>query len=527
MAFLFPTSGACISHTVTARRHTVCSAATERPSVAPQRNSLLQRLWRSVVNLEQLTRPGTFSLPDRYEELPDHVKTESQMLGRMSPGCEGTQGVFPRCNFSCHPCYHSADANKVRVDGMHTVTEVARQMESLRRLRGPTGHCQLIGGEVSLLPAEDHALALETMRFFGRIPMSFTHGDFDYDYLLRLAVLPSGRPRFSRLDFAVHFDIGMRGRRGAFRFHAESQLTPYRQRFVDMFRRLRREHGVHYYLAHNMTVQPTNLPTIADAVSDLISMGFRLISFQPAALQGARRVDTVRNIVADDDGASVWREIERGVGIRLPYSLFQMGDVRCNRMSVCGVVGANRDDGCPAHVFPLFDDTCSADVHARNLIMQNIGNIVLPPNLIALKVFRTLIFKPWLLIPALSWMFRIIRRARGIWHILSRGIQPLTVVMHRFMDAEDVNTAWQLMERKVPSSDPVIEAAGPRIRETMERLAACSYAMAHPDEGRVVPACVQHSCYDDKLNETLSEQLPLSEPAKSASEATLDFLSTN
>lgn len=500
-----------------------CNVITAQSPVANGQKSRLRRLCDAIVTLERLTRPGQRALPSRYEKLPDHVKTESQMLGRMSPGCEGTTGVFPRCNFSCHPCYHSADANKVRIDGLHTVTEVARQMDTLRKQRGPIGHCQLIGGEVSLLPPEDHVLALETMRYFGRIPMSFTHGDFDYEYLYRLAVLPSGRPRFSRIDFAVHFDIGMRGRKGVSRLHSESQLTPHRRRFVAMFQRLRRENGVRFYLAHNMTVQPDNLPTIADAVKDLIGMGFRLISFQPAALQGARQVDTLRNSVVDDEGASVWHEIERGAGIRLSYSLFQMGDVRCNRMAVCGVVGAGQEGLQSVHIFLLFDDTCSADVHSRDLIMRHLGNIVLPPRLLALKIFRAILIKPWLLIPALSWCFRVMRRAGGLWAIIRHGIQPLTIVLHRFMDAEDVAKAWQLMEHDIPSHDARVDAAGPRIRETMERLAACSYSMAHPDDGRVVPACVQHSVYDGPLNKQLTEQLPLSETAQPASAANLDF----
>lgn len=56
-------------------------------------------------------------------------------------------------------------------------------MAYLRARRGPGQYAQLIGGEVSLLPAESHAEALEVMRRYQRMPMSFTHGDFDYDYL--------------------------------------------------------------------------------------------------------------------------------------------------------------------------------------------------------------------------------------------------------------------------------------------------------------------------------------------------------
>src|SRR6266545_387774 len=138
---------------------------------------------------------------------------DPQVLGRHAVGCEGTHGVFPRCNLACTPCYHSRDANRVRVDGAHTLAEVERQMAYLRARRGPRAFAQLIGGEVSLLDPDDHAAALQAMRAHGREPMSMSHGDFDWDYLRRLALGPNGRPRLARLSFAGHFDSLMLGRR--------------------------------------------------------------------------------------------------------------------------------------------------------------------------------------------------------------------------------------------------------------------------------------------------------------------------
>ncbi|MHA7199186.1 hypothetical protein [Arthrobacter alkaliphilus] len=40
---------------------------------------------------------------------------------------------------------------------------MTEQMTLLRHIRGPRAQAQLIGGEVSLLPAEDHAAALTVM----------------------------------------------------------------------------------------------------------------------------------------------------------------------------------------------------------------------------------------------------------------------------------------------------------------------------------------------------------------------------
>src|SRR5680860_599893 len=136
---------------------------------------------------ELATRPihpeSRVALDKRWAELPEHVKTDSQLLGRCAVGCEGTHGVFPKCDLTCSPCYHAADANKVRIDGNHTVAGVTEQMEYLRLIRGPRAHAQLIGGEVSLLPAADHAAALLAMRANGREPMSMTHGAVSYTHL--------------------------------------------------------------------------------------------------------------------------------------------------------------------------------------------------------------------------------------------------------------------------------------------------------------------------------------------------------
>mgnify|MGYP000013967109 CR=1 FL=1 len=62
--------------------------------------------------------------------------------------------------------------------------------------------------------------------------------------------------------------------------------------------------------------------------------------------------------------------------------------------------------------------------------------------------------------------------------------------------------AWEAMERgEHTHADPEIEA-------TIERLRACSYAMAHPEDGRTVPACAQHSVLDPLENIKLMELLP-------------------
>jgi hypothetical protein len=459
--------------------------------------SLLTRLRE----LEIKTRPEhpdlTAALARRWAELPAHVKQPNQMLGRRMTGCEGTHGAFPSCNLACTPCYHAKEANRVRVDGDHTEAEVDAQMALLRRLRGPGQHAQLIGGEVTLLGADDHARALQAMIRHGRKPMSMTHGDFDYDYLVALALDPkTGERRFDHLAFAGHFDSMMFGRRGLQRARSESELNPYRARFCEMFARLEREHGVTHYLAHNMTVTPRNLDEVAQVVRDCRDMGFRMFSFQPAAFIGneARWKDAYRAIDTDD----VWRRIEEGAGARLHYRAEQVGDVRCNR-TAHGVFAGDRYE-------PLLDEDDPRDARALHDFIGAFGGMDFDDGGLGLRAVRTaraIARHRAVLHSGVPWAARLVKRLGGPRAIVRERPRAMTFVMHAFMDARDVRPAWELIQRGAGelSDDP-------RIRATQERLQACSYAMAHPETGTLVPACAQHAVLDPLENLRLAQLLP-------------------
>lgn len=456
------------------------------------------RLIDSARRWERRTRPVdpeyATVLRRRWAQLPDHVKTPGQFLGRHAVGCEGTHGVFPRCNLACTPCYHSRDANRVRIDGAHTIAEVDKQMALLRRLRGPRAHAQLIGGEVTLLDPDDHAETLLTMRRYGREPMSMSHGDFDYDYLERLVLDKRGRPRLKRISFAGHFDMMMFGRRGVPRASSERELNPYRQRFVDMFKRLRTKHGVRFFLAHNMTVTPANLAQVADLVRDCHTMGFGMFSFQPAAFVGDdRRWHENYEQVGMEE---VWREIEKGAGTPLDYTVIQHGDLRCNRAAYGFYVGPQWHpflSGDP-------DDLAAREAFFRYFGETNFAGVELPD--VIGKVVRTIVCHPVVMVIAAQWLARLVRRVGGLPALLRHGVRPVSFVVHQFMDAADVAPAWELMKRGEKATEPRVLAA-------QERLASCHYAMAHPESGELVPACVQHCVLDPVENIELRKLLPI------------------
>ncbi len=472
--------------------------------------SIASRIERATRPVDPRTRAA---LDKRWAELPEGARTPAQTLGRHAVGCEGTHGVFPKCNLTCTPCYHSADANKVRIDGEHTVREVESQMAFLESERGPRAHAQLIGGEVSLLAPEDHAAALTVMRNHGREPMSFTHGDFDYDYLRAVAVDSSGRPRFQKISFAAHFDSLMRGRRGIPRPRSESDLSAYRRSFVDMFTRLRSEYGISSYLAHNMTVTPENIEQVAGVVEDMAGVGYSMLSFQPAAFIGDSR--RWRGQYQNVDIEAVWQQIERGLGQPIPHDAVQFGDTRCNRTALGFMLGGRW------HAFA--DMSIAVEERARDEFYVHLGGMNFGgtrPVLLAAKLIRSMAAHPSGLLVAARWARSLIRRCGGFRvfgsALVHRRMTPMTFEVHQFMDAADVAPAWALMQEGTVAEDPAVRA-------TQERLAACTYSMAHPETGQLVPACAQHSVLDPGENNSLRTLLPLtvktqapSHPAKSA-----------
>jgi len=456
--------------------------------------SVLTRIRGAARALRPVDPEFAAALARRWAGLPETARTTGQVLGRHAVGCEGTRGVFPKCNLACTPCYHSRDANRVRVDGPHTLAEVQAQMALLRRVRGPRAHAQLIGGEVTLLDPDDHAAALQIMRSHGREPMSMSHGDVDYGYLERLVLGPDGRRRLRRVSFAAHFDSLMFGRRGIPRPPDEASLNPYRDNFAQMFARLRREHKVGYFLAHTMTVTPANLGQVAAVVRECRHMGYGMFSFQPAAFVGDDR--RWHEDYRDISGDHVWEQIERGVGARLDYHVFEHGDVRCNR--------AAYGFWCGDRWYPWLDGGDPRDLAVRDAFFRYLGPVSFtgtPAPLLAARLALITAAHPRIIAIAAGWLARTIRRA-GPRRLLSHRVRPVSYVMHQFMDAADVAPAWDLMKCGETSDDP-------RIRAAQERLAACHYAMAHPENGTLVPACVQHSVLDPGENRALRALLPV------------------
>src|SRR5260370_20078455 len=245
-----------------------------------------------------------------------------------------------------------------------------------------------------------------------------------------------------------------------------------------------------------MTVGPANLGQVAAVVRDCRAMGFGMFSFQPAAFVGDERRwhEDYRAVTSDQ----VWAQIERGVGTRLDYRVFEHGDVRCNRAAY-GFWAGDR-------WYAVLDGSDPGDLAVRDAFFRYFGPVNFTGTPILLRAARLALItaaRPRIIALAAGWAARTIRRV-GPRRLLTQRIRPVSYVMHQFMDAADVKPAWEMMQRGQMSDDP-------RIRATQERLAACHYAMAHPENGALVPACVQHSVLDPQENRALRVLLPIPE----------------
>ncbi len=233
---------------------------------------------------------------------------------------------------------------------------------------------------------------------------------------------------------------------------------------------------------------------LAEVIRSCRGQGWRLFSFQPAALVGDEARWSRAGRVASDQ---VWAEIERGAGTRLPYRVFQMGDERCNR-TCWGFY-------CGADFYPLLDET-HTDLWIRDAYLKTIGRVQftnpsVPWYIPVVQALRGAATRPLLSVwVVVVFLWRLVCRI-GLWKLLTVRKHPMTFVMHSFMDATVVAEAHALNGQDAVSADEII-------REAQERLQACSYLFASVENDSLVPGCVQHSVLDPEINKKLRALLP-------------------
>ncbi len=223
-----------------------------------------------------------------------------------------------------------------------------------------------------------------------------------------------------------------------------------------MFERLENEYGITSYLAHNMTVTPTNIDQIADVIRSCHDQGWRMFSFQPAAYIGNehRWRDGYRELTSD----RVWNEVETGAGTPLPYGALQFGDTRCNRVTWGAYLGDRYTPLARRHrpTGPRCGQPLAGRV-SRQLRPERSWRV-------GVRFARSVAAHPMVVPTSAGWAGRYIARGGG-WRQRWWAAKPVTFVMHQFIDAADTAAAWEHLN----NGERAVE---PRILEAQERLEA-------------------------------------------------------
>lgn len=413
---------------------------------------------------------------ERWETLPEKLRTRQQVAGRAHVACGATHGVLERCDFACTACYLTNVANRTPPLSFDAV---AHQLDTLRARLGPRAKVQITAGEVTLLPREELGRIVDHARRIDLDPMVMSNGQrfAEEPGYLEALVRRHGLGKIS-----IHVDTTQRGRRRAPRARTEAALHPVRDGFAELVRATRRATRRSLHAAHTVTVTSDNLDDVGDVVRWSIRNhdAFRLVSFQPVAKVGRTRDPASEAVTIDD----IWRRVERAVGKPLNRNALWFGHPECNVFCPMLVVS----DGKRREVVEPVPEGDERGARVLDRAIDAIGGIEPlgdAPLASAVRVAACALRHPRAALAvaayALHRTVRAVARRPG-WlaaALLGRvRVRPWIVVVHRFMSREELDT-----------------------ERGRERLAACVFKSVV--SGRLVSMC-ELNATDLRLRENLA-----------------------
>ena len=420
--------------------------STPRTPTAPERppRHLL------TVLTEPVRAESRALLAANWNALPQHLRTKEQMLGVQGNGCGATIGAMPRCDFACRGCYLGEAANRVPAE---PVEAIKAQMRALRPTLGPDGNLQLTDGEVTLRPPDEVIELLQYAHSLELVPMLMTHGD---SFRRRPGLLERYLREGELDEVSIHVDTTQRGRVGAEYKGATSEaaLNPLRDEFVQIVSRAQAATGRTVRAATTMTVTRDNLEGVPDVMRWLIGgqRVFRMISFQPIAQVG-RTEDGFGGGVTGD---ALWRRIalaltggNRAAAESLLRSQVWFGHSACNRI-LHGLVAQRAGEEPVFH--PLRPSADAPHAATVDEFFQRFGGVSFKTDTRWSAIARAVGLAaraPWFVVSKLPayfwhWLDRLQPGAplQALRDLLSGAlkVQPLVIVSHHFMSAEELQT---------------------------------------------------------------------------------------
>lgn len=426
----------------------------------------LGRIWRALKQPEMPEERRAAA--GMWSELPEHLRTEDQVLGRHSAGCAATYGVMEACNFNCTACYLSDDAN-------HTpplpLDEVKAQLDAIREHLGPWGNTQITAGEVTMLPCDD---LVEIFRYCQKIelsPMLMTNGQIlleDPNYLERL-VLEGGLDKVG-----IHIDTTQKGRRGLKNRDTEKDIHWMRDAFANLLRQTRRRTGRPLSASHTFTVTESNFDGVPDVMRWLTRNGdaFRMVSFQPTA-----DVGRTRSTQQTGRRGALWAKINEGLGTTINPQPFKFGHPDCNSVSLSFVAWFRNEEGEDEHhvMDVVRPDNPEDEAFFNRLLNDGFAGFSPdgePGSVVLARIFGRIAKNPRFLFDIPNFSLKRVSGERAWLPRLAKAIaagrpwsvKPLVVVVHDFMSADELDTP-----------------------KGQERLQSCSFRV--PVDGRMVSMC--------------------------------------
>ena len=410
------------------------------------------RPLRRVLNVlaEPVRTESRALLTRNWHALPESLRTPEQMLGVQGNGCGATIGAMPRCDFACRGCYLGEAANRIPAE---PVEAIMAQMDALRPILGPDGNLQLTDGEVTLRPPDEVIALLRHAHSLELVPMLMTHGD---SFRRRPGLLERYLSDGELVEVSIHVDTTQRGRLGAAYKGAttEAQLNPLRDEFVQLLTEAQQATGRSLRAATTMTVTRDNLDGVHDVMRWLVGgqRVFRMISFQPIAQVGR----TENGFGGGVTGDALWWRIafaltngNRPAAEALLRSQVWFGHPSCNRI-LHGLVAHRAGEAPVFHALrPSLDEPHADTVHEFFARFGGVSFKTDTRRTAIARVLGMLLREPRFVLSRLPgyfwhWLHRLTPGAplTALRDLMSGAlrVQPLVIVSHHFMSAEELGT---------------------------------------------------------------------------------------
>jgi hypothetical protein len=366
--------------------------------------------------------PGRHArLEAAFQRLDPKLRVATQAIGRRyTIGCVAVE-ITQRCNLDCTLCYLSESSEKVKD------IPLALVLERLRRVREHYGDgvsVQITGGDPTLRKREELVAIVREAARLGLEPSLMTNGiKLTRDLAVELK-------EAGLTDVAIHVDLTQE-RKG---YATEESLNAVRKEYIERVR------GVGLHVIFNTTVFDGNLGEIP-ALLRFFSRNADVVGLVSFQIQAATGRGVLTEKTSDITLPNVRRRVEEACGTALGWDNIRVGHPDCNSVSYVLLakdrfLDLNADPRLFAAIIRETTDFRYGRIDAFETAFRVVLWSLSRPAFLFLILRRAAAFS--------------LRHAKALW-AGRREIRKLTIIIHNFMDAKEL--------------DP-------------ERVAACSFMVA-------------------------------------------------